>query len=122
MKGTALIDGKFKLLSAGRGKDAKWVLHDLEQDPGETQDVSGEHPERFERMKAQAAKLVASVEASAEGKDYPEGRVIQPQRGERWYAMEAYQQLYPTFQKLKPEWTPPSEGKGKRSKNSGEEK
>jgi arylsulfatase A-like enzyme len=114
MKGTALIDGNFKLLQDGKGKDAKWALFDLEKDPQETTDVSGEFPERFEKMKAEAETLLASVQASAEGKDYPERRVIQPQRGAEWSTMEEYQALYETFSKLKPGWSPPATGKTKR--------
>jgi hypothetical protein len=114
MKGTALIDGHFKLLQVGRGKGAKWALFDLEKDSGETTDVSGEFPERFEKMKAEAETMVASVQASAEGKDYPAGKVIQPQRGEEWSTMKEYRALYETFAKLKPGWNPPAKGKTKR--------
>ena len=107
MKGTALIDGELKLIQHGRGKGATWALFDLAKDPGETTDVSGEFPERFEKMKAEAETMVASVQVSAEGKDYPEGKVIQPQRGEEWSTMKEYQALYETFAKLKPGWNPP---------------
>lgn len=111
MKGTAFIDGNLKLLKTGRGKGAKWALFDLAKDPGETKDISGDHPEKFEALKAAADKVTASVDASAEGKDYPEGKVIQPQRGKPWMDMPEYQKLYPTFQKLKPTWKPPGKGK-----------
>mgnify|MGYP001823069525 CR=1 FL=1 len=111
MKGTALIDGNLKLLKVGRGKGAKWSLYDLKADPGEKNDISADHPEKFGALIAKAEKLAASVEASAEGKDYPEGKVIQPQRGTPWMEMTEYQELYPTFQKLKPTWKPPGKGK-----------
>lgn len=114
MKGTALIDGQFKLIKEGNGKGAKWELFDLEKDTKETTDLSAEFPERFEAMKTQAEAMLTSVEASAEGKDYPEGKVIQPQRGEEWSSMKEYQELYETFAKLKPGWTPPAPGKKKR--------
>ena len=110
-KGTALIDGKFKLLQIGKGRKATWELYDLEEDPGEAKDISGEHPERFLKMKTQAEAVATSVQASANGKDYPEGKVLQPQRGAPWFEMEEYQALYPTFQKLKPAWKRPSTGK-----------
>ncbi|MCH7226223.1 sulfatase-like hydrolase/transferase [Verrucomicrobiaceae bacterium E54] len=106
-KGTALIDGAFKLLSDGKGRDAKWSLFNLEEDPGETTDASADHPDRVAQMKAEVEKVVASVQASAEGKDYPEGRVTQPQRGDSWSEMEEYRRHYDTFQKLKPGWEPP---------------
>ena len=102
-----------KLLQDGKGRDAKWALFDLEKDPQETTDVSGEFPERFEKMKAEAETVLASVQASAEGKDYREGKVIQPQRGEEWSTMKEYQALYETFAKLKPGWSPPAKGKTK---------
>ena len=108
-KGTVLIDGDFKLISSGRGKGARFELYDLKSDPKESQDISAEHPERLKKMKEEAARLVASVAESAEGKDYPEGRVVQPQRGTPWFEMEEYQQHYEKFQKLKPEWNPPGE-------------
>ena len=111
MKGTALIDGDLKLMKIGRGKGAKWALFDLAKDPGEKKDISGDHPENFETLKAAADKVTASVAESAEGKDYPEGKVIQAQRGTPWMEMEEYQKLYPTFQKLKPSWKPPGKGK-----------
>jgi hypothetical protein len=114
MKGTALIDGRFKLIQDGKGKAAKWALFDLEKDPRETTDISGEFPERTAKMKAEAETMVASVQASAEGKDYPEGRVIQPQRGEEWSTMKEYQAFYETFAELKPGWTPPAKGKTQR--------
>ena len=117
--GTALIDGSYKLFQQGRGRTAKWVLYDLEKDPTETTDVSRENLERFEQMVEAAEEMLASVEASAAGKDYPEGRVIQPQRGAEWFDMQEYRDLYDTFAKLKPGWIPPS--KGKKSKNGKEE-
>lgn len=116
-KGTALIDGDFKLIRSGRGKGAKWELYDLKTDPGESRDISEEQPERLTNMIAEAEALTASVAASADGKDYPEGRVIQPQRGTPWFAMEEYQQHYETFQRLKPEWSPPGQPKRPRKKS-----
>jgi len=113
-KGTALVDGNLKLLKIGRGKGAKWALFDLAKDPGEKKDISADHPERLEALKAIAEKLTTSVEASSEGKDYPAGKVLQPQRGTPWMEMPEYQKLYPTFQKLKPTWSPPSENKKQR--------
>ena len=82
--------------------------------PARRSDISADHPEKFEALKAIAEKLTTSVEASSEGKDYPEGKVLQPQRGTPWMEMPEYQKLYPTFQKLKPTWSPPSENKKQR--------
>jgi len=101
-KGCVLIDGRFKLLSLGRSRNREWTLYDLERDPGETKDVSAEHPERFRKLRARADAILKSVEASAAGKDYPEGKVIQPPRHGRWHQMEAYKPHLETFAKLKP--------------------
>ena len=107
-KGTALIGGDYKLLRVGRGKGASWRLFDLKNDPGETTDIAGQHPERFRNLIAEAETMLTSVAASAEGKDYPEGRVLQPQRGERWFEMEEYQEHFDTFSTLKPDWKRPA--------------
>ena len=106
-KGTALIDGAYKLIGSGRGKGAQWELYDLETDPAESRDISSDQPTRFKKMIAEAEKLLTSVAASAEGKDYPEGRMIQPQRGTPWFEMEEYKLRYDLFQQLKPSWNPP---------------
>lgn len=109
--GIALIDGRFKLVQEGRGKSLSWSLYDLENDPGETSDISKNDTDRFEKMKRQAAQILKSVEASAQGKDYPEGRVIQPQRGEQWSEMEEYKPHFETFKKLKPDFKSPDKGR-----------
>lgn len=116
-KGMALIDGNFKRFQESRGKNAKWGLYGLEANPKETVDVARQHLERVERMKEDAEALMDSVEASAAGKDYPEGRVIQPQRGDQWSDSEEYQELYDLFAKLKPDREPP--GQKKREKGGG---
>lgn len=100
--GIALIDGRYKLVQEGRGRNLDWGLYDLEDDPGETSDISKKEPDRFEKMKTEAARILKSVEASAQGKDYPEGRVIQPQRGEEWSKMAEYKPHFETFKQLKP--------------------
>ena len=107
VKGTALIDGNFKLLRNGRGKKASWQLYDLENDPGETTDISDQQPDRFQKLVAEAEAMLASVEASSEGKDYPEGRILQPQRGEQWSEMEEYKVHFDAFERLKPSWRNP---------------
>lgn len=116
-KGTVLIDGNFKLIKSGRGTGATWALYNLKTDPSESTDISAKHPERLAKMIAEADELVASVAASAEGKDYPEGRVIQAQRGTPWAEMKEYQQHYETFKQLKPSWNPPGTGTKPRRNN-----
>ena len=106
-KGMALIEGRFKLLQTGKGSSLSWSLYDLESDPKESMDLAGRFPERVQRMRSELERLMMSIEASASGKDYPEGRVLQPQRTQSWFEMEAYQELYDTFVRLKPDWRAP---------------
>jgi arylsulfatase A-like enzyme len=120
LKNMALIDGNYKLLSTNKAKNDSWQLYDLGNDPGERKDVSEEFPERFEKMKAEAEALIRSVEASAEGKDYPEGRVLQPQRSAFWRDMEEYKSHFETFARLKPGFVVPDKGKKEQKKKAEE--
>jgi hypothetical protein len=83
----------------------------LEKDPEEAADLAAQLPDRLEEMKAKALEIEASIDASELGEDYPEGKVLQPQRSEKWEEMPEYRKLFPTFQKLKPTWEPPSGSK-----------
>ncbi len=118
LKKMALIDGKYKLLSENKTRDDSWQLYDLSRDLGETNDISQEFPSRFEKMKAEAKAVMRSVEASAQGRDYPEGEVLQPQRSAFWRDMEEYRPHLETFARLKPGFVVPAqkrrEKKGKR--------
>jgi arylsulfatase A-like enzyme len=73
----ALVDNRFKLLNNNRRQD-QFELYDLSADPQETQNVSGDHPEVFARMKQDLLTWNEAVESSFAGKDYPEGRVAPP--------------------------------------------
>ena len=106
-KGLALMEGRYKLVQTGRGVSTGWALFDLESDQGERVDLSATKPERVKRMRLELERIAASVERSAAGMDYPEGRVIQPQRTQSWFEMEAYRELYDTFVRLKPDWRVP---------------
>jgi len=108
LRQVALIDGGYKLLSTNKGKDDSWQLYDLSNDPGEKNDASAEFPDRFEKMMAEAKDFIRSVDASAEGKDYPEGRVLQPQRSAFWRDMEEYKPYFETFARLKPGFAVPA--------------
>jgi len=69
MKGTALIDGKFKLIREGKGRAAKWALFDLKKDLGETTDVSSEFPET-----AEAFTRIVAFAVRRRLEDLPRGR------------------------------------------------
>ncbi len=92
-----LIDGDFKLFTPNVNRGNEWALYHLEDDRGETRDLSGRYPERFKQMKAKVLAMKESVDASAEGKDYPAGEVVQPPRRAFWFETEAYR---PHFEKL----------------------
>ena len=96
-KQTALIDGDYKILSTNYRNNEGWKLFDLKNDPGETKDLSQKLPEKFKTLKTRALTTIDSIEASAEGKDYPEGKVVQPPRNEFWHQMKAYQPHFETF-------------------------
>lgn len=96
-KQTALIDGDYKILSTNHRKDEGWKLFDLKNDPSESKDLSQELPEKFKALKSQALTTIDSIQASAEGKDYPEGKVVQPPRNEFWHQMKAYQPHFESF-------------------------
>lgn len=70
----ALVDNAFKLVAQDIGKGA-FALFNLADDPKESRDLSGDHPDVLKRMKAAFLEWNASVDASVTGKDYPEGRV-----------------------------------------------
>jgi arylsulfatase A-like enzyme len=107
LKQAAFINGNYKLVSQNRNKDNSWELYDLGSDPGETRDLSRELPERFKDMMAEAQAVLRSVADSTEGKDYAEGRVLQPQRSAFWRDMPEYQTHFETFDRLKPGFVGP---------------
>jgi arylsulfatase A-like enzyme len=85
----ALIEGDYKLISRGR-QPAQWQLFNLQSDPSETNDLASEETDLFRRLRTEAEAMLQSVEASAEGDDYPEGRVLQPPRDDFWREMPEY--------------------------------
>jgi arylsulfatase A-like enzyme len=121
-KGMALMDGRYKLVKNGNGKGSNWELFDLVNDQSETTDLAAQQHERFEQMKADALAVEASIAASALGEDYPEGKVLQPQRSEKWENMTEYQALFGKFADLKPGWKAPDQkSKKKNGKNRNNE-
>jgi arylsulfatase A-like enzyme len=113
----AIIDGDYKLISTNLRRSDEWQLYDLKSDPGETRDLAGEQAERFAGMKAAAKAMVASVEASAAGADYPEGKVVQPPRSAFWYEMAEYEPHLETFFK-RPEYSGRANQAKRTSKNA----
>lgn len=102
----ALVDNQFKLASLKISKD-EFALYDLGKDPGETTDVSGEHPERFKKMVGLYRTWFQSVQNSIAGKDYPDD--FDPKsvpESKFWVKDPRYQAFfeswkqYPGFQKV----------------------
>jgi len=97
----AWVDNRYKLVT-GDLNQGDFELFDLEADPRETRDLSGEQPERLTRMKRDLLAWNDSVESSVAGRDYPEGRVSpadpEPQN---WYETPAYQ---PYLDQWKTRW------------------
>ena len=114
LKQATLIDGNYKLVSMNKAKNDAWQLFDLRNDPGETRDASGDFPQRFEKMKAEAKTVLSSIEASAAGKDYPEGKVLQAQPSAFWRDMVEYQPHFETFARLKPGFVVPGQKNNKK--------
>lgn len=60
----ALSGNRFKLVRPE--EDADFELYDLQNDPGETEDISGEHPERTTRMREALREWQHSVRSTSE--------------------------------------------------------
>jgi hypothetical protein len=103
-KQMALVDGDYKLLNTNIQKDKEWKLYDLKNHLGEAKDLAKDLPERFRQMKSQAESVIVSIQASASGKDYPEGEVLQPPRSEFWFTMQEYKSHFEAFFK-RPEYS-----------------
>jgi len=67
-KQMALCDDRYKLISVDGGR--RWLLFDLNQDPGESNDLAGEQPERARRMRMTLEKWIESCARSERGEDY----------------------------------------------------
>ncbi|MCG8652535.1 MAG: sulfatase-like hydrolase/transferase [Pirellulales bacterium] len=94
----ALIDNDFKLLTAKIGT-GKFQLYNLADDPGETTDLSRQHPEIAKQLRARLTKWSRSVDASFAGKDYPEGRVDPNEPKPRfWTEVEQYKPFFSQWQ------------------------
>jgi arylsulfatase A-like enzyme len=95
----ALVDNRYKLITDDLRK-GRFQLYDLEADPQESRDLSGEQSARFERMKQELLAWNESVEASFKGKDYLENKVLPPDpEPQLWYEIPAYQQYLSQWEK-----------------------
>ncbi len=99
----ALIDNRYKLVTLNVKKD-KFELYDLDNDPGERQDLCSAQPAVAKRLRAEFQRWNQSVEASVAGKDYPTGRVSPSEPVPRfWTQVEAYRPYFEAWRK-RPEY------------------
>lgn len=86
----AFIDGRYKLVTADHSRPVS-ELYDLEADPNETTDLATQKPEVMAAMQAKFDAWNAGVQASFEGKDYPEGKLSPPDpEPVNWFEAAAY--------------------------------
>jgi arylsulfatase A-like enzyme len=88
----AYLDNRYKLVTENVA-GGKFALYDLEADPKETNDISASQPEVARRMREAFLRWNESVERSAAGMDYPEGKVdpSEPPPQRRWNEAPEYQ-------------------------------
>ena len=115
----ALVHNRYKLLTT-KASTGKFQLYDLEEDPTESKDLAAEKPEIFNAMKTSLLQWNASVEASFQGKDYPEGRVDSNHPQPRfWTEVDEYK---PFFDDWKNRWEYASRLKPKTPKKKAKDK
>ncbi len=71
----ALVDNEMKLHTNKLNRE-EFELFNLKEDPSETNDMAKANPELFGQMKTRFIEWSATVDASVEGRDYPEGKVL----------------------------------------------
>jgi arylsulfatase A-like enzyme len=95
----AWIDQRYKLVCPNvPAVPAKYELYDLEADPKESRDLAAERPDVLARLRGAFEAWNASVQASADGRDYPEGRVDPQHPPSRdWTAAPEYAAYLPQW-------------------------
>ncbi|MDG2253803.1 MAG: sulfatase-like hydrolase/transferase [Opitutaceae bacterium] len=103
MKKAAFLDNDYKLVAPDMAK-GEFYLYNVAKDPNETNDLYRAKPAIAKRMLNQFQKWDASVQASYEGKDYPEGHVDPDHPGRRdWTQSEEYEPYFEAW-KNRPEF------------------
>ena len=86
----ALIDNDLKIVKA-KADEETFEVFDLAADPNETTDISSERPDQAARLRAAVEEWNASVEASANGGDYPDGDYhVEESRPQWWMTQDGY--------------------------------
>jgi arylsulfatase A-like enzyme len=96
---SALTEQRYKVLTENLTQGS-FQLYDIEADPNETKDLSGEQPDILVRMKSDLLAWSATVDASFSGKDYPKGKVSPPDPEPiAWTEHPSYQPYLTEWQK-----------------------
>jgi arylsulfatase A-like enzyme len=112
----ALIDNRYKIVAA-HVEQGPFEIFDLQTDPREQTDLSATQPALAARLRQALATWNASVQASFEGKDYPEGRVDPKEPGTRdWTTSPEYAPYLAQLQ-ARPEFKSALTKAGKKKKN-----
>ncbi len=102
-KKAALTGAQYKIVTEDLSS-GKFALYDLLADPNETTDLSSSHPELFAQLKTELLAWNDQVEASFAGKDYPEGKLAEPDpKPISWQEHPGYQ-TFLTAWKERPEY------------------
>ncbi|VGO17010.1 Choline-sulfatase [Pontiella desulfatans] len=110
---TLLIDNDHKIIF--NRKKNRFELYDLKTDPKETTDILGGQPEIAARLKKQVVALAESIAKSDAGADYPEGKVVGPDPGRRFWVEDPAYEPYLDALLKRPEYQGQS-GKAKKKK------
>jgi len=87
----ALIDNDLKIVTENVG-GGKYLLFDLNADKTESKDLFADRPDDAKRMQTALDAILATVEKSRAGADYPEGKVTREgPHGRFWYEIPEYQ-------------------------------
>jgi len=100
-----VIDNDYKILKLDLEAD-EYELYNLKQDPSESTDLTDSEPAVAERMQAALEAFSASVEASRQGLDYPEGAVNPGQPERRFWMTDPAYEPYLEEWKERPEYAP----------------
>jgi arylsulfatase A-like enzyme len=111
----AWLDNTHKLVATDI-RQGTFELYDLAADPAEAKDLSSAQPERLARMKADFLAWNATVEASVEGKDYPEGRVRADEPTSHGWNEDARYKPYLSEWRKRPEYSQYLRTKAKQAK------
>lgn len=111
----ALIDNRHKILTEDLGKGV-FQVYDLEADPNETSDLAASQPELTTRLREALLAFDASVGASFAGRDYPGGKLAEPDMDPvSWHESEAYRPYLESL-KARPEYGSAMDRQAKRAK------